>query len=303
MNAFNRNEQSVEERLASLDLIIREANMVREKDRLIIESLLGNFYGKRLGVGMGFRRAFGSLLSGDYFNLLKLPDGNYLFVIADISGHGLMAYTILIRLNSAIMLAIGEAGGEFRKSGVLDPQKLVSCISRKFTDIMEANDLEDFASVLFTFIYNDSDKFHLRFYNRGMLFPIIVRKFRETPIDIYDLNLTEKGWVPVKGHLMSGVLRKLLDERYDQTPSCQFTIYEGDRVMFFTDGIVEASRGDDEREEFGIHRVRSILSDNLGLPPQKTVDLLFDSVLSFLGDPRKQEDDMTAIIIDFPPVR
>ena len=160
-----------EDKLAQLELIINEANRVRNTDKTMIEGLLGNFYGRRLNVGIEFKRAYGSILSGDYFNLTELPDGNYLFVFADLSGHGLPAYTNLIRLNSSIILAIKESERLYNDTGILDTSDLIRDITIKFTDIMEELNNDEFASVLFTFITNQDDKFHLKFYNRGMFFP------------------------------------------------------------------------------------------------------------------------------------
>ena len=290
-------------RLKQLDLLISEANAVREKDKAVIRNLLGNFYGKKLSAGIAFKHAYGSVLSGDYFNLIKLPDGNYLFIIADISGHGLMAYTILIRLNDAIITSIKDAEDSYSGTGALDSKDLVRNITRRFTDLLEAHDLEEFASVLFTFIYNENDMFRLRFYNRGMLFPIIIRKYREMTIDLYDLNSGDKGWFPVKAHLLSSVVRSLQGKKYYETPECEFIIYEGDRVVFFTDGIIEVTAAGDHREMYGQDRLMEIVRNNLESSPQDTVDMIVEDMNAYIGSPVQQEDDITLLIVDFPPVR
>ncbi len=296
--------QSDEEKLKQVRVLMAEANSIREKDKRLIETLLGNFYGKQLDVGIRYSRAYGALLSGDYFKLIKLPDGNYLFVIADISGHGLPAYTNLIRLNSAITLTLRD----FEKTCVgacsINPQVLVNEITLKFTDLMAEIESDEFASVLFTFIYNDKDKFYLKFINRGMLFPLIIRKFQNTPLDVYNLNLREKGWSPVRGPLLGSVVRDIMKERYFQYPSCEFILYEGDRALFFTDGLSEAHRqGPAGGEEFGEVRIGDILRRCAHLSPQDAINRLFHDIYEFIGSPAQQKDDMSAIMIDFPPVR
>jgi hypothetical protein len=291
------------EKLRQFEILAAEANTVRDKDKILVRGLFRNFYNKRLNVGIGFQRAYGSILPGDYFDLIKLPDGNYLFIFADISGHGLPAYTTLIRLRSAITMAIRETTKIFKKMDTINSDFLVSDISTKFTDIMDESNSHDFACVNFTFIYNEDDKFHLKFYNRSMLFPIVVRKFKNSIVDIYNLNNKDKGWVPLKGHLLGSDVRKLLDSGYLVTPSCSFTLYEGDSILFYSDGIVEACGNEGSQQEFGEQRLIDILSEYCPLTPQVVINLLFESVYGFIGDPKFQKDDMTAILIDFPPVR
>lgn len=290
------------EKLRQFEILAAEANTVREKDKVLVRGLFRNFYNKRLNVGIGFQRAYGSILPGDYFDLIKLPDGNYLFVFADISGHGLPAYTTLIRLRSAITMAIQETTRIFKKMDTIDSDFLVRDISAKFTDIMDESNSHDFACVNFTFIYNENDMFHLKFYNRSMLFPIVVRKFKNSIVDIYNLNNEEKGWVPLKGHLLGSDVRKLLDTEYLVTPSCSFTMYEGDSILFYSDGIVEAYGSEGSQQEFGEQRIIDILREYCTLTPQVVINLLFESVYGFIGDAKYQKDDMTAILIDFPPV-
>jgi hypothetical protein len=124
---------------------------------------------------------------------------------------------------------------------------------------MEDSQSNDFASVIFTFIRNENDKFHLQFFNRGMFFPIVVRKYQNNPLDVYDLNIEEKGWYPQKGYLLSAEIRKLMEERYEVYPSCSFTIYEGDCILYFSDGIIEAQRKETPHDEYGMERMKNIL--------------------------------------------
>ena len=292
---------NIEEILRQHSIIESEAEAVRENDKIMIKGLFGNFYNKQLNVGIGFQRAYGSILSGDYFELFKLPQGSYLFVFADISGHGLPAYTSLTRLRSAITLSIYEMSNDTNNPNVYD--NLVKSIAHKFTTIMEAANSHDFASVIFTVIRNDNDKFILKFYNRGMFFPLVVRKFLNNIVDVYDLNICEKGWFPAKGHLLSPDIHVLNPDKYMHFPVCEFIIYEGDCILFFSDGITEATSSIETKKEYGIERMKTKLVNNLHLPPQAIVNTIFDDVYDFLGKPERQLDDMTAVLIDFPRVR
>ena len=293
---------SVDEKLIRYEILAAEANTVRNKDKSLIKKLLKNFYNRRLDVGIGFQIAYGSILSGDYFDLIKLPDGNYLFIFADISGHGLPAYTTLIRLRSAITLAIKEIKKIFNQIDSINTDYLIKDISTRFTDIMDETNSTDFACVNFAFITNREDRFIFRFYNRSMLYPIVIRKHANNTMDVYNLNNKFAGWCPQTGHLLGSDVRKLLGDSYLYTPECEFTLYEGDSILFFSDGIVEATHRNDKFLEFGQQRIEEHMLENIQLPPQLSINLLFESVYEFMGSHEKQRDDMTAVLVNLPRV-
>jgi hypothetical protein len=277
---------SIEDRLNRYEILKAEANTVRENDKVLIRSLFRNFYNKQLRVGIGFQRAYGSILSGDYFDLIKLPDNNYLFVFADISGHGLPAYTTLIRLRSAITIAIKRSRRISEKTGSMNQKFLIRDICTKFTDIMDESNSDDFACVNFTFITNDDSRYRLRFFNRSMLFPMVIRSRGESDIEVINLNKQYEDWKPRVGSILGSDLRKLLEDHYLETPTCEFTLSESDSVLFYSDGITEAynpSGGLNNgmtggEEEFGEKRVEDILMSFHRHHPQEIINNLYQNV-------------------------
>lgn len=295
-----KDENTVESRLKKFDILKAEANTVREKDKNLIRSLFKNLYKRRLIVGIGFQRAYGSILSGDHFDLIRLTQDTYMFVFADVSGHGLPAYTTLIRLRSAITLAVNEMRKIYETTGLMDHSVLISNIAAKFTDIMDESNSDDFACVNFTIVQNKNGKFHLEFYNRSMLFPIVVRRKGKKDYKIENLNYPQENWIPSKGYLLGSDIRALLGDSYLDNPRCTYTLNEGDAIMYYSDGIIEAYRHDSDRDEFGDEGVEEVLLDYAGLHPQLAVDGLFRAVYDYLGAPEHQKDDMTAVMICFP---
>jgi sigma-B regulation protein RsbU (phosphoserine phosphatase) len=294
--------KSVSDQLKRFEILASEANTVREKDKKHIRSLFRNFYNKPLNVGIGFQRAYGSILSGDFFDLIKLPDGNYLFIFADISGHGLPAYTSLIKLRSAVTIAIDDAEILFRETGILDEGYLIGEVTEKFTRIMErASSDEDFACVNFIFIRHEEKSFRFRFYNRGMLYPMIIHKEDGELTGISDLNQKNENWQPNRGFLLGYNLQKVLGEKYFNTPFADYMVREGDSVLFYSDGIIEAHNST-LSQEYGEERVMDLIRRHHDLPPQAVINFLFDSIYEFIGRPELQEDDMTAVLLDLPPV-
>lgn len=289
------------EKVRKYEIFRHEANNVREKDKRLIRELFKSFSHRDLMVGIGFQRAYGSIISGDYFDLFKLSDDNFFLIFADISGHGLPAYTTLIRLRSAVILAVKEMEMIYEKSGAIDHAYLVKSVAVKFTDIMDMSKSNDFASVNFIFVEDNHGSIKLRFFNRSMLFPIIIRRSK-TRTEAFNLNNVQENWKPEKGYLLGSDIKDLIsDELYYKTPECSFEVRQGDMIFFFTDGITEALDFETERKQYGEERLEQKLLELNHFPPQLVINSIFDSVYEYIGKHEDQKDDMTALLIDLPP--
>jgi len=84
-------------------------------------------------------------------------------------------------------------------------------------------------------------------------------------------------------------------EQYVQT---EFALEAGDRLLVYTDGLVEAvnSRG----EEFGDIRLGEFIATHQDLPAERFAERLLDAVLAWPqnGNTRGQTDDITIVVID-----
>ena len=307
-NNYNNNFQMPEddlrkdylEKIRKYEIFSQEANSVREKDKKIIRDFFKSFTDGNINVGVGFQRAYGSIISGDHFDLFRLSDKIFLFIFADISGHGLPAYTTLIRLRSAIILAIKEIDGILEKTGIIDYSDLIRNIAIKFTDIMELSNSNDYASVNFVFVEDKNGYLKFRFYNRSMLFPIIVRRNKDQIIT-FNLNNQYDIWQPKKSYLLSNDIKFLIqNESYYYTPESCFDVYQGDMIFFYTDGITEAIDSEANNQQYGEERLTQKLIESSDLPPQLVINNIFDSVYEFIGKHEYQKDDMTAVLIDLP---
>jgi sigma-B regulation protein RsbU (phosphoserine phosphatase) len=69
----------------------------------------------------------------------------------------------------------------------------------------------------------------------------------------------------------------------------------GDKVILFTDGLVEAQNT--AEEEFGLQRLTTSLEQSGLLPPDQVVDLIRRDVKNFMGE-TPQYDDITVIAIE-----
>ncbi len=72
------------------------------------------------------------------------------------------------------------------------------------------------------------------------------------------------------------------------------SIHPGDRIVFYTDGIIEAN--DRKGNMLGVEGLREILRNNYDTAPNKLADEIVDTALSLSGG--NPADDMTVILLD-----
>jgi serine phosphatase RsbU (regulator of sigma subunit) len=80
--------------------------------------------------------------------------------------------------------------------------------------------------------------------------------------------------------------------------SVELALTPGDRLLAYTDGILEATNARDE--EFGEESLRDVLAQNRDVPAEDFAQLLLTAVSDWTGLGRGQslEDDLTLVIVD-----
>jgi serine phosphatase RsbU (regulator of sigma subunit) len=73
----------------------------------------------------------------------------------------------------------------------------------------------------------------------------------------------------------------------------EIVLEAGDRVLFYSDGLVEAH--DPKRQMFGFPRLRALVAEHG--EERSLVDLLMEELYSFTGDGWEQEDDITLVTL------
>jgi hypothetical protein len=283
-------------------LIQNDVEGVHAKEKIGIRAILKKFGSAGVDIGVGFKRAYGTVMSGDSFQLFVFSDDSFLFVFSDVSGHGLEAYTTYIKLRSAAILAVRHENERIsRQGGPIDCCSVVIEIVDTFTNIMEDSISRDFSSVIFTFVSKDKEgKFVFRFFNRGMYYPILAISSDDNSIICLNLNEPSENWEPSRNSPLGSDFRILLGPKYYSCAESTKRLEAGGRVCFFTDGIIEATNEKDPPIEFGVEHLEKILRDTFHHFPQAAVNMLYHEVYDFIGDPARQYDDMTAVIIDIP---
>jgi len=200
---------------------------------------------------------------GDTYDFMQLPDGQWMFVVADATGHG-VGPAILIAETRAMLRAICLQGADL--SNVLDTAN----------DLLIA-DLSDGRFVTCFLGLLDPVRSTLTYASAGHG-PIIFYDRRGDRFDVVGATSVPLGVIEQAG--------------YADTVSRAMS--SGDFAAILTDGFIEAV--DNGGEQFGIERTCEVLRRNRKLPAAGMIEQLHHAVRQFsAGLP--QADDLTAVII------
>ena len=149
-------------------------------------------------------------VGGDFYDLLKLSDDEFLFYIADVSGHGIQA--------SLLTVFMRERVRTHTEAALAGTGQLLSKLVHDFSSL----DIDDMMYITMALCKYSKSRRELSISNAGHnCFPLIVR----------DNGRTET--IPTRGM----PLCKLADgEEYSEEI---ISMNPGDRLVLFTDGIIE----------------------------------------------------------------
>jgi len=216
---------------------------------------------------IGVKNQMAQGLGGDYFDFITMPDDCQTLFVGDVTGHGLSASVVMSLIYGFVHRSILNG---------CNPQRTVNNINRLLRSFARRSELLDhlFSSTLF-FAVIEPETFDMVYLNCGQVPPMVKRGS-----ELYKLGATS----PPLGFFDDA---ELVAEH--------FQFKRGDRILIYTDGIVEASNR--EGEQFGVERLSQFLLDSDG-DHMEFLDHLFDSIADF-GTFDPPDDDCTAIVIDF----
>jgi serine phosphatase RsbU (regulator of sigma subunit) len=230
--------------------------------RAIQRSLLPHKLPEIAGYSLGFRSDTCYEVGGDYLDIVAQPDGSLLMAVADVAGKGMASAMMSTSFRSAFraMAAEGPPLGELA----------ARMNQHHWAEGEEAR--RRYVTAIFLLLYPDAGKIEVvnAGHNPGFLVqPDAAPRF-------FEATGTPLGMLP-------GM--RYESERSEFAP--------GMRLLFYTDGLTEVFRGD---EEFGPER---LLDAFLKCPAQKSDDIL-DALWAAIEDfaeGRPQGDDMTALAL------
>jgi phosphoserine phosphatase RsbU/P len=205
-------------------------------------------------------------VAGDFYDFLVVDEKHIGILIADATGHGLPAALIASMLQMALAAQFAHASQPARVLAGLN-----QALCGKFTTHF----------VTAAYIFLDMELGAMKYAGAGhppiLLWRTSTRKTAE---------LEENGMV----------LGLFADATYGEI---EVTMEPGDRVVLYTDGILEASSRSEEL--YGSDRFKRFLEVNCSLGTNEFSDVLLDELSAWSGriEGRGQEDDITLLTVDF----
>jgi len=202
------------------------------------------------------------MVSGDYYDFIRLSDSELAFVVGDIAGKGISAALLMASLQASL------------RSQLLDHQRFASTadVIARLNRQLLATTPEDRFATLFFGIYNSETRL-LRYTNAGHLPPLYFSSSGVTRLD-------------VGGTIVS----MFADCQYEQG---SVTLEPGCLLAAYTDGISEPENA--YGEQFGRDRIIEVIQRNRAQRPEAILDALVAAVDLWAGTP-EQSDDMTILL-------
>jgi len=203
-------------------------------------------------------------VGGDYYDYYCVEGRWAVILIGDVSGHGVAAGTLVSAAAAGISLLSAE--------GERDPGAILGRLNQALLKIANQRLLMTlFAACL------DTHTGELLYANAAHQFPYVYR------LASGEMEVLEIGGLP-------------LGKSPSSTYACANTRLEvGDRLFFYTDGILEEENG--EEEPFGYDRLEALLADHFQRDAALLCENLLASLREFVGKSQFQ-DDVTVFCVE-----
>jgi phosphoserine phosphatase RsbU/P len=198
-------------------------------------------------------------VAGDFYDFLLGNDQQAGLLIADVSGHGVPA---------ALIASMVKMAATSQRDLVADPAGLLSGMNAALC----GNTQQQFVTA--AYVHLDSQTGEIRYSAAAHPPMLVLRRGEVTAVEENGLMLAAFSFATYLNAVSS--------------------LEPGDRILLYTDGIVEASNA--EREEYGTDRLRALLRQCAGLSHHETADKIMSAVQGWAVD---QEDDLTVLVCDY----
>ncbi len=199
-------------------------------------------------------------VGGDYYGVVRINETQTVLCIADVSGKGMPAALLMSSLQAALRPLMWDTRS---------PRELCRRLNRILCEIAPVGKF-----VSFFYAVLDSKDNRLTYCNAGHNPPILVRANGTAS----ELNAA------------GAVLGQFPDWVYEQS---DLQLRPGDRLIMFTDGLVEASNQDDE--PFGEERVTRIAQENHAASAEELKTMLIRSASDHCAG--RFQDDASMIVL------
>jgi len=203
-------------------------------------------------------------IGGDYFDFLRLPSGEFGIAFGDVAGHGLTSGIVMAMAKAALLVQVDN-----------DPSPCV--VLDVLNDIVMKTAPK---RMMMTFFFGTLDPRSqtLRFSSAGHLDPYVYRAASRT------LESLSVWGFPL------GVRRR------EAFRELTVAFESGDRLVLYSDGLIEAI--DDDGEPFGFERFEKTLLASGAMSADEIKKTLLSAIRKFTRN-RPPEDDQTLVVVAF----
>ena len=237
--------QSMERSHRYRPFIVGELKMAGE----VQVGLLPREGGRRGRLDVAFRYFPMLCVGGDLFDVVETADGGTAFFISDVSGHGVGAAFVTAMIKTSVLAYSGSS---------LAVADLVSRVNAAIANLVSG---DRFVTAFFGILNAEGTK--IEYVNAGHLYPLLIR-----------------AGTKAMDHLESTEFPLGIVDEFEFTAE-QVDVSVGDRLVLYTDGIIEAPN--DANEQFGMARFeKSVVSHGQG-DLETLVDGVIKDLMEFAG--------------------
>ena len=207
-------------------------------------------------------------VGGDYLDYFQTDSGNWVIVIADVSGKGIPAALVMTMLRSTF-----RAEARYESSA-----KQLMCAVNELMIL----DLDDKSFVTALCLIIDKDGKSMSYARAGHP-PLLIQRGSNGAIP---------DSVSPKGLALGMVAGKTFAERMEEVT---LDLEKGDKFLIYTDGLLEAM--DSERKFYGISRLLDLLAEDRTQEPERVLKTILDDVRVFIRS-EPYHDDLTMLAME-----
>lgn len=201
-------------------------------------------------------------VAGDFYDFLVADERQAGLLVADVSGHGVPA---------ALIASMVKLAASSQRANAAEPATLLSGMNQA----LFGNTQSQFVTA--AYVHLDADTASLRYAAAAHPPMLLLRGGKVTSVEENGLMLAAFSFATYSTAVHS--------------------LENGDRLLLYTDGIVEAANA--EGDEFGQQRLNVLLAESGGFPPEGAADHIISTVQSWS---KKQDDDLTVLVCDYVAV-
>jgi serine phosphatase RsbU (regulator of sigma subunit)/predicted ester cyclase len=199
-------------------------------------------------------------VGGDFYDFLQLPNGHLGLVVGDATGKGVPA-ALVMSTTCGMLRAVALS--------VDSPSEVLARVNEALSARIPSN---MFVTCFYAIL--DPESGRLLYANAG-----------------HDLPYLQHGGGAEELRARGMPLGLMPGMSYEEGEA---SLREGESVLFYSDGLVEAH--DPEGEMFGFPRLRELIAQHG--EERSQVDFLLEKLYSFVGEGWEQEDDITLLMLE-----